>query len=61
GSLDPGSGEVALAAAEDVRRAVRAAASPARRLLAALVPRSLVVRPGSAYATARSKDPLAAR
>ncbi|MEV8272159.1 DUF3488 and transglutaminase-like domain-containing protein [Microbacterium sp. NPDC077184] len=61
GSLDPGSGEVALAAAEDVRRAVRAGASPARRVLAALVPRSLVVRPGSAYATARSKDPLAAR
>lgn len=44
--------EVADAAAS-ARAALLAAAPPARRALALAAPRSLVVRPGSAYATAR--------
>jgi transglutaminase-like putative cysteine protease len=45
-----GQGEAMARAAGDVRAALLANADPARRILALLVPRSLIVRPGSLYA-----------
>ncbi|MEI3867448.1 DUF3488 and transglutaminase-like domain-containing protein [Microbacterium sp. CCNWLW134] len=47
-----GQGEATAAAASEVRAEVLAAAQPARRLLALVVPRSLIIRPGSLYAGA---------
>ncbi|MET0735701.1 MAG: DUF3488 and transglutaminase-like domain-containing protein [Microbacterium sp.] len=43
-------GDEVTDAAIDVRRALVAATPPARRLLAVVAPRSLIVRPGSVYA-----------
>ncbi|NYF17618.1 transglutaminase-like putative cysteine protease [Microbacterium sp. AK009] len=47
-----GQGEATAAAAQEVRADLLAAAQPARRLLALVVPRSLIIRPGSLYAGA---------
>ncbi|TQK20286.1 transglutaminase superfamily protein [Microbacterium sp. SLBN-154] len=47
-----GQGEATAAAAREVRAELLAAAQPARRLLALVVPRSLIIRPGSLYAGA---------
>ncbi|WJL96246.1 DUF3488 and transglutaminase-like domain-containing protein [Microbacterium sp. ET2] len=47
-----GQGEATAVAAQEVRAQLLAAAQPARRLLALVVPRSLIIRPGSLYAGA---------
>ncbi|WP_322411587.1 DUF3488 and transglutaminase-like domain-containing protein [Microbacterium invictum] len=47
-----GQGEAMATAASEVRAGLLAAAPPARRILAQLVPRSLIIRPGSLYAGA---------
>lgn len=52
-----GQGEAMAAAAAEVRSALLADAEPARRVLALVFPRSLIVRPGSLYAgTGRGAD-----
>lgn len=47
-----GQGEAMATAAGEVRAGLLAAAPPGRRLLALVVPRSLIIRPGSLYAGA---------
>lgn len=47
-----GQGEATATAAGEVRAGLLAAAPPGRRLLALVVPRSLIIRPGSLYAGA---------
>jgi transglutaminase-like putative cysteine protease len=47
-----GQGEATATAASEVRAGLLAAAPPGRRLLALVVPRSLIIRPGSLYAGA---------
>ena len=50
GSRDYWMGDAALEGATAVRAQLMAAAPPARRILAVVAPRSLIVRPGSVYA-----------
>lgn len=50
GSRDFGSAEMVTDAANQVRASLLASAPPARRALALLAPRSLIIRPGSVYA-----------
>lgn len=50
GGRDYWMGDAATDAAASVRAELLAAASPARRILAVIAPRSLIVRPGSIYA-----------
>ncbi|MCJ1708586.1 DUF3488 and transglutaminase-like domain-containing protein [Microbacterium sp. VKM Ac-2923] len=49
-AVDPASGPGLVAAVERIRARLRAGASPARRAIASLFPRSLVVRPGAVEA-----------
>lgn len=58
-SSRPGSGDDLSAALTSVRRALAGGVAPWRRILAAVVPRSLVIRPGSAYA--HPPEPATAR
>ncbi|MGN7969162.1 DUF3488 and transglutaminase-like domain-containing protein [Microbacterium sp. 22296] len=46
-AVDPASGPGLVAAVERIRTRLRAGASPARRVIASVFPRSLVVRPGA--------------
>ena len=50
GGRDYWMGDAAMDAATAVRAQLLAAAPPARRILAVIAPRSLIVRPGSVYA-----------
>lgn len=50
GGRDYWVGDAATDAAASIRSELMAAASPARRILAVIAPRSLIVRPGSIYA-----------
>ncbi|MFZ8757126.1 transglutaminase TgpA family protein [Microbacterium sp. HMH0099] len=52
-AVDADAGPRLGAAVDAVDRSLATAVSPARRLVAAVLPRSLVVRPGSAYAESR--------
>lgn len=49
-AVDPASGPGLVAAVERIRTRLRAGASPARRVIASVFPRSLVVRPGAVEA-----------